>query len=94
MTWDIKPGQEQVYFEFATQTFAPTLIKLGWQITEAWYTLYGEGPQILTAGITDNLEKMRDILDSPQWAELKTQLLEHVTDFEYKVIPASGRFQM
>ena len=94
MSWNIRPGQEQTYFEFAMQTFAPALMKMGWQPTEAWYTLFGDGPQILTAGITDSVDKMRDILDSPQWAELKDQLLEYVTNFEYKVVPASGRFQM
>jgi negative regulator of replication initiation len=94
MSWNIRPGQEQTYFEFAMQTFAPALMKMGWQPTEAWYTLYGGGPQITTAGITDNVSKMREILDSEEWQELKAQLLQYVTDFEYKVIPASGRFQV
>lgn len=94
MSWDILPGQEQSYFEFAMQTFAPELMKLGWQPTEAWYTLYGEGPQILTAGVTDDLEKMREILESTEWEDLKDQLMGYVTNFEYKVVPATGRFQM
>jgi hypothetical protein len=94
MSWDIRPGQEQTYFEFAMQTFAPALMEMGWQPTEAWYTLYGDGPQILTAGITDSVDKMRDILESGEWEELKGQLLEYVTNFQYKVIPATGRFQM
>jgi hypothetical protein len=94
MSWDIRPGQEQTYFEFAMQTFAPALMKMGWQPTEAWYTLYGDGPQIVTAGITDSLEEMRSILDSDEWEELKNRLLEYVTDFDYKVIPATGRFQL
>ena len=94
MSWNIRPGQEQTYFEFAMQTFAPALMKMGWQPTEAWYTLYGEGPQITTAGITDNVSKMREILESEEWQELKAQLLQYVTDFEYKVIAASGRFQI
>lgn len=94
MSWNIRPGQEQTYFEFAMQTFAPALMKMGWQPTEAWYTLYGEGPQITTAGITDSVSKMREILESEEWQELKGQLLEYVTNFEYKVIPASGRFQI
>jgi hypothetical protein len=94
MTWDIRPGQEQGYFEFAMQTFAPALMKMGWQPTEAWYTLYGDGPQIMTAGVTDSLEEMRDILGSGEWEDLKGDLLEYVTNFKYKVIPASGRFQM
>ena len=94
MTWDIRPGQEQTYFEFAMQTFAPALMKMGWQPTEAWYTLYGNGPQIMTAGITDNVDKMREILDSAEWEDLKNQLLEYVTNFDYKVVPATGRFQL
>ena len=94
MSWDIRPGQEQTYFEFAMRTFAPTLMKLGWEPTEAWYTLYGEGPQILTGGIADSVDKMREILESSEWEELRGQLLEYVTNFEYKVIPATGRFQM
>jgi hypothetical protein len=94
MSWDILPGQEQTYFEFAMQTFAPGLIAMGWQPTEAWYTLYGDAPQILTAGVADNVEKMREILESEQWEELRTSLLEYVTNFQYKVVPATGRFQM
>jgi hypothetical protein len=94
MSWDIRPGQEQTYFEFAMQTFAPALMKMGWQPTEAWYTLYGDAPQILTAGITDSVDKMREILDSDEWEELRSRLLEYVTNFEYKVVPATGRFQM
>ena len=94
MSWDILPGQEQTYFEFAMQTFAPGLIEMGWQPTEAWYTLYGDAPQILTAGVADSVDKMREILESERWEELRRSLLEYVTNFEYKVVPATGRFQM
>lgn len=94
MSWDILPGKEQTYFEFAMKTFAPDLMKMGWQPTEAWYTLYGEGPQIMTAGITDSVEQMREILDSHEWEELRARLLDYVANFHYKVVPATGRFQM
>ncbi len=94
MSWDILPGQEQTYFEFAMQTFAPGLIEMGWQPTEAWYTLYGDAPQILTAGVAENVERMREILESERWEELRASLLEYVTNFKYKVVPATGRFQM
>ncbi len=94
MNWDIRPGQEQPYFEFAMQTFAPALMKMGWQPTEAYYTLYGDAPQIMTAGVTESADEMREILDSEEWDELKGQLLEYVTNFQYKVIRATGRFQM
>jgi hypothetical protein len=94
MSWDILPGQEKTYFDFVMQTFAPGMVKLGLQPTEAWYTLFGDAPQILTGGVTDNVEKMRQILDSVEWDELKSDLLEYVTNFQFKVVPATGRFQL
>lgn len=94
MSWDIKRNKEPAYFEFFMKEFTPGLIKLGLQPSEAWYTVYGSGPQILTGGMTDDLSKMRDILKSDEWKELKTQLLTYVTNFHEKVIPATGRFQL
>jgi len=94
MTWDIRPDMEKEYFEFVMKEFAPGLMRLGLQPTEAWYTLYGSAPQIMTAGVTDNVEEMRQLLESAEWEDLKGRLLEYVTNFEYKVVPATGRFQV
>ena len=46
MSWDIKPGQEAAYFEFAVQELTPSMAQMGLHLTEAWYTIYGKGPQI------------------------------------------------
>ena len=67
MKWDIKPGHEQSYFEFVMQEFAPGLMRLGLQPTEAWYTVYGKGPQFLTGVVTEDLETMRNILGGDEW---------------------------
>jgi hypothetical protein len=93
MSWDIQPGQERTYFNFVMREFAPGLAKLGLQITEAWYTLYGEGPQILTAGVTEDMAEMNKLLEAPEFEELLDQLREYVIDLNYRVVPASGRFQ-
>lgn len=94
MTWDIKKNKEPAYFEFIMKEFTPGLMKLGLQPSEAWYTVYGSGPQILTGGMTEDLPKMREILKSSEWKELKAQLLSYVTNFHEKIIPATGRFQL
>jgi len=94
MNWDIKSGHEQSYFEFVMQEFAPGLMRLGLQPTEAWYTVYGQGPQILTGAVTDDMETMRHILDSDDWRQLRERLLEHVHNFSQKVVQSSGRFQL
>lgn len=94
MSWDIKAGREQPYFEFVVQEFAPGLMKLGLQPTEAWYTVYGKSPQILTGAVTKDLETMREILAGDEWRQLRERLLTYVTDFEQKVVEASSRFQL
>ncbi|MFP3854197.1 MAG: hypothetical protein ACLFWD_07885 [Anaerolineales bacterium] len=94
MTWDILPGREQEYFEFVVREFVPGMQRLGIQPTEAWYTTYGDRPQILTGGVTDDLDSMEEALESEEWQDLRSSLMEYVTNFEYKVVKASGGFQM
>ena len=94
MSWDIQTGHEQSYFEFVMQEFAPGLMRLGLQPTEAWYTVFGNGPQILTGAVANDIDTMRRILNGEEWTRLRERLLEHVHNYSQKVISASGRFQL
>ena len=94
MTWDILPGQAQEYFEFIVREFLPGMQKMGVEPTDAWYTAYGEGPQIAVGGIAPNQEAMDKFLASPQWQEISEKLMNYVENFAYKVIRARNGFQM
>jgi hypothetical protein len=94
MTWDIRPDREADYFEFVMKEFAPGLMRMGIQPTEAWYTAYGAGPQILTGAVAPDLESMSRMLNSGEWHELKERLLSYVDNYDQKIVPASGRFQL
>lgn len=94
MTWDIRPGREQEYFEFVVREFVPGMQRLGIQPTDAWYTTYGDRPQILTGGVTEDIDRMENVLSSDDWSQLRDNLMEYVTNFEWKVVKASGGFQM
>ena len=94
MSWDIKPGQENEYFEFVVREFAPGMMRLGLRPTEAWYTVHGEGPQILTGAVTDDLETMTSIIKSSEWTDLREKLAEYTTDFRQTVVRATSRFQL
>lgn len=94
MSWDIKPGRENEYFEFIVREFAPGMMRLGLRPTEAWYTVYGEGPQILTGAVTDDLETMRGILGGSEWEALRERLADYVVNFRQKVVRATSRFQL
>ncbi len=92
LSWDIKPGREGEYFDFVMREFAPALMKMGVQIVEAWYTIFGNGPQIITGGLVEDLETARKLLESREYKELKERLSEFVTNFQQKIVPATGRF--
>ena len=94
MSWDIRPGRETEYFEFVVREFAPGIMKLGIRPTEAWYTVYGNGPQILTGGVAEDLGTMNQILVTDEWKELLEKLMEYVINFQQKIVAATGRFQL
>jgi hypothetical protein len=94
MSWNIRPGHEDEYFEFVIREFGPGLIKLGVRPTDSWYTQYGDHPQILSGGVVEDLEHLKHAIASDEWRELKSKLLTYVTDYSQKVIRASGGFQL
>lgn len=94
LSWDIKPGRDQEYFEFMVREFAPSLTRLGLTPTEAWFAVYGDCPQILMEGITDDLTTMRSILSSDDWVALHNKLLSYVDNYQQKIVRASAGFQI
>jgi len=92
--WNIIPGREDEYFDFLTREFEPTLRDLGLQITDAWLTVYGDFPQVLTGILAPDLEAARRALTSDRWLRLQTRLAELVTGYRQKIVPARGVFQL
>ena len=94
MTWDIQPGREQDYFEFVVRDFLPGLQRLGMEASDAWFTMYGDQPQIMAALQIDTYSALQRILDSTDWKTLTQQLLDYVENFEFKVVQARSGFQI
>ncbi len=93
LSWDIRPEQEAGTFEFMAHELAPAVQNLGITPTEAWYTVYGDGPQILVGAVADDLDTLRQALNKPEWLDLMDKLSGLVENLEQKVVPAKGRFQ-
>ncbi|HNB51353.1 MAG TPA: hypothetical protein PK530_05400 [Anaerolineales bacterium] len=94
MTWDILPGREQEYFEFVVREWIPRMSKLGLQPNDAWYTYYGNQPQIMATALMNTLPELETVLTSDDWQGLTQELLEYVEDFNYKIVKARSGFQM
>ena len=94
MSWNILPGHEQDYFEFVVRDFIPGVQKMGLELSDAWYTAYGNQPQILAAGQMTSIQGMKLVINSPEWKDLNSRLLELVENYQFKIVPARGGFQM
>jgi hypothetical protein len=93
MTWDIAPEREQEYFEFVVRDFVPGVQRLGFELSDAWITVYGNRPQILVGAILPSAAKARQIMRTTEWKDLQNQLQDFVQNYTEKVIDARGGFQ-
>ena len=94
MSWDILPNKEREFLDFLVQEFTPALQKIGLQPTDAWLTVYGDGPQVLAGGVAQDMEAMTAILENSQWQELEHKLQEFIAHYKRKVVLAESGFQL
>lgn len=94
MTWDIRSGREEDYFEFHIRKFLPALEKLGVNLTEAWLTVYGEQPRMMAEANMSSLKKAQGVLISSEWEDLSLELDDFVENFNYKLVRARTGFQL
>jgi hypothetical protein len=94
MTWDIQPGREQEYFEFVVREFIPAVQRIGLEVSDAWFTMYGEQPQIMASAQAVSLPQMQQIIASTEWRDLTGKLLDYVDNFDYKLVEARPGFQL
>lgn len=93
MTWDILPEREQEYFEFVVREFIPGVQQLGFDLSDAWATVFGNQPQIMVGVILSSKSKMRQVMDSPAWQSLHNQLQDYVHNYQQKIVDARASFQ-
>jgi len=94
MTWDILPGREQEYFEFVVRDFIPEIQRLGMEPSDAWFTMYGNQPQILAAFQIPSMNSLQHTLNSNDWQDLTQRLMDYVENYDYKIVQARSGFQM
>jgi hypothetical protein len=93
MSWDIDPEHEQDYFEFVVRDFIPGVQRMGFELSDAWATVYGVRPQIMVGAVLPSVAKAQNVLNSSEWLGLYNQLLGFVQNFEQKIVPARSGFQ-
>ncbi|HBX68117.1 MAG TPA: hypothetical protein DEH25_01675 [Chloroflexi bacterium] len=74
--------------------FIPGIQALGLEPSDAWLTIYGEHPQILTGVQVKNLNSLNTIMTSQEWDQMVTKLLDYVDNLKIKTVKAKPGFQM
>jgi hypothetical protein len=85
-SWNIIDSLDREYFEFIVQEFAPKIARMGIRLTEAWYTVYGAGPQIIMPCVTPDRIALEATMISEEWSALVTRLQGFVTDYACRVV--------
>jgi hypothetical protein len=93
MSWDISPEHEQEYFEFVVREFIPGVQRIGFELSDAWATVFGAQPQIMVGAVASTHAKAREIMDSTEWKNLQNQLLDYVRNYQDKVVDVRTGFQ-
>lgn len=93
ISYDMREGREEECQRYVMQTLGPGMAQLGLRITDAWYTLWGNAPQIMGGGVLDSEEAASRMIYSQEWGNLIDGLRPLVDNFRIRVIDADGRFQ-
>jgi hypothetical protein len=93
LSYEVKQDVINEYRQFVMRDYVPSMHNLGFQMSEAWHTAYGDAPNRLIGFVCRDRGTLDSLLDSSEWTQLNSQLGSYVTDFSFKVVPYRGVFQ-
>lgn len=94
LSYEVLPETIQEYRQFIMGQYVPAMSSMGLQMSEAWHTAYGDAPNRLVGFVCRERDTVDDLLHSEMWLTINEQLQQYVTDFNYKVVPYKGVFQV
>jgi hypothetical protein len=94
LSYHVNQEKQQEYHKFVMGRYLPALQSMGFQMSEAWHTAYGDAPNRLIGLVCNDETTMNELLSSDEWDSLNDQLEEFVSDLDYKFIPYRGGFHL
>ncbi|MFN2203970.1 MAG: hypothetical protein ACK2UO_22430 [Caldilineaceae bacterium] len=85
ISYDMQEGREQDCQEYLVNKLAPGLARLGFQVSDVWYTVWGQSPQITSGGEVEDLAKARGIFLSSDWERLAEGMEELTSNFQVRL---------
>lgn len=101
LTWNIRAQSERDQREHfrLVREFVAKLPTLGLKLEDAWYTAYGNAPQVLLGIVAyDQVgQDLRTVLKSEAWEQLIGEIKAYIMDYRQRVVtltPGSSQFQV
>ncbi len=94
VTWNIRDGQESEFLEFVNNDFTRLFLAMNVQPTEAWYAIWGQGPQAMICGVSKDQAAMEASMASSEWEEVRTKISQFAENVAYRVVAKSDGFQL
>lgn len=91
ITYNMQEGREQECQEYLVNKLAPGLAKLGLRVSDVWYTVWGNSPQITSGAEVEDIDTVRDIFLSSEWEKLAAGMEEMTSDFRVKLVRGERR---
>lgn len=94
MSWNIVPGREEACLSFITTDLPAAMEEAGLELADAWFSAYGNWPQIRISFLSSDLSRLQAFLTSDTWRKLKRRLLSFTQGYQQKIIVARRSFQI
>ncbi|MDJ0752609.1 MAG: hypothetical protein QNJ45_03760 [Ardenticatenaceae bacterium] len=94
LSFNMRPEAGQDYYQFVLGRYIPIMRSLGFEMSEAWGTAYGNGPDRLIGFVAEDEDTVHTLMDNESWHSLNSELLKFVSEFSFKVIPYRQGFQL
>ena len=94
LTWNSHPRHEQQLFQHVRE-LVNKLSPLGLELKDAWYTIYGDAPEILLGFVPrkGKEDQLQVIMSGDEWKQILGDLQQYITDYEQRIVQAVDGFQ-
>lgn len=92
--WDLIPGKEKEYTQFAISKHLPTMKKIGINMVGGFHVVVGAGPGIIAVGAVDSFQKLQKALETEEYEKITAQIQNYVFHYESKILKPTGRVKI
>lgn len=93
ITYDIKPREDNAYYQFVLNVFVPRLQQLGLYMWRAYHTAYGEYPQRQLEFLAEDIDTVHKAMESEEFLTLIDRLNTYIVNYSAKIVAFRDGFQ-